>query len=110
MIKILYLLAGICLKQTIDEIKAVVSEYVDYLKQYRESIQTYRPNPALLKGSPEAQRAINEHEHRGRVQPEVERLTHRIRLVRLIPLVVYAAITIGLLVFIAVLELRNPQP
>ena len=36
MTKILYLLAGVALKQAVDELKTIQKEYVDYLKRYRE--------------------------------------------------------------------------
>ena len=75
MIKILYLMVGVGLKQTIDEIKSLTTEYVEYLKQYRDKIQTYKPLPALQRGTIEAHQAIAEHEHREAVRPEVEKIS-----------------------------------
>lgn len=104
MIKVLYLLAGIMLKQTVDELKSVVQEYVAFLKANRDSIQVYRPNPAIQAGTLEAYGAMRAHEHRGQIQPEVMRLTRRILLVRLLMIAFYVGVTISLLVWIWVLE------
>jgi len=104
MLKLLYLLVGVSLAQTIAEFNTLVREYVDYLKATRESIAKYRPNPALLKGTPEAARAIAEHQHGQRVQPNLEKLTKRIRRVRTIPVLVYASLTVGLFCTILYLE------
>ncbi len=104
MIKILYLLAGIMLKQTVDEIKALLVEYGENLKRRREAIATYRPVPALMEGTAEAMRAVNEARHEERMRPYVDRLSTRILIVRLVPGILYALSTVGLFVWIAVLE------
>ena len=101
MIKVLYLIAGILLKQTVDEIKFLVALYIEHLKKYRESLETYRPNPALQAGTKEASRAIREHEHRMSVEPAVEKISRKILILRCVPLVFYllgaAALTIWIL-------------
>lgn len=104
MIKLLYLLVGITLKQTIDEVKSLVDDYVKYLARYRAELQTYRGVPAHEKGSPEAYHAVREHEHRQAVEPEVVDVTKRIRRVRYIPLAVYALATLVLIGVIVWLE------
>lgn len=104
MVKLLYLLAGIALKQAVDEIKAVTTEYVENLKKDREVVATYRPNPAILAGSPEAHRVVAQAQHAAMVAPEVRRLSRKILIVRLLPLAAYVLATIGLVVWIAILE------
>jgi hypothetical protein len=106
MIKVLYLLAGVLVKQLIDEIKVLAAQHVEELKKYREAIATYRPVPALVAGSPGALRAIAEAEHEARVGPEVHRLDRRIRVYRLIPAAMYALLTAGVLVWIIILEFQ----
>src|SRR5205823_8834532 len=95
------------LKQTVDELKTLCAEYVEDLRKQREALGTYHPVPALEAGSVEAHRAIAAHEHRGRVAPELTRLTHRIRLLKSLPAVVYGVLTIALLVWISILEARG---
>jgi len=53
-IKLLYLLVGIMLKQPVDELKSFFNEYVDELKKERENIQTFRLAPAVEMGGKEA--------------------------------------------------------
>jgi hypothetical protein len=100
MVKILYLLAGIALKQTVDEVKAVMNVYVQYLEKYRENVQTYKSNPAIQAGSVEAHRVIAMHKHQMSAAPEVKRLSRKILIVRAVPLAAYMALTIGLLTWI----------
>ena len=102
--KMLFLLVGILLKQTIDEIKSLVAVYVEHLKQYRDAVSTYRPNPAIEYGSPEIINIMARHQHDTAVEPEVKKLTRRILLLRLLPLVAYLFTTISLIVCIFILE------
>lgn len=105
MIKLLYLLTGIALKQTIDEIKSLVNEYVNYLARYRESIQQLPPEPGTESSSAKERRAVAEHEHRVKMRSEVVRLTWKIGYVRLVPALIYLLLTIGLVIWIVMLEL-----
>lgn len=104
MLKLLYLLVGITLKQTIDEIKALANQYAAMIEQRSKNIQEYKPIPALEYGSVEAHRAIAEHQHRLAVKPEVSKLARKIRLVRWVPVIIYGLLTIGLSITIAILE------
>ena len=108
MVKILYLLVGITLKQAVDEIEAVANDYRNRLEKDREGVAAYRPNQAIEAGSPDDFRIRAEHEHPARVEPQLKRLDLRIRLVRFVPLVLYVLATIGLFVWIAILEARSP--
>lgn len=104
MIKLLYLLAGISLKQTVDEFKALFQRYVDNLEKRKEDTATYRPTPALLQGSPEAHSFMCEAEHRNRVAPEVKKLRKRIFIVRLLPFFAYLILTLSFISVIVYLE------
>lgn len=104
MIKLLYLLAGIMLKQTVDEGKSLIQDHVKALKDQRDSIATYRQNPALQAGSAEAQRAINEHQHMVQVSSDVGQLTKRIKRWAVVPVLVDAVLTLLLIFIIAYLE------
>lgn len=107
MIYLLYLLTGIALKQTIDEIKTLVCEYVSYLARYRESIQQIPPEAAGEPSTLAQQRAAAEHQHRVAMRSEVIRLTWKIGYVRIIPATIYLLLTIGLGVWIAVLQMSG---
>ncbi len=104
MVKILYLLAGIALKQTVDEIKFLTGEYVNYLKGYRDAVATFRPAPAARQGSVEAYHIIAASQHQQAVGPLVQKMNRKILLIRLIPGICYAIATIGLFIWIAILE------
>jgi hypothetical protein len=67
MVKILYLLADVALKQAIDEAKAVTNEYLDYLRKYRELVATYSPDPAVQAGSVEEHQFIARAQHQAAV-------------------------------------------
>ena len=104
MIKLLYLLVGISLKQTVDELKGLVQEHITNLKERRESVRTYKPNPAVLAGSPEAVRTMMAAQHACDVAPTLRTLSRRIFWWRLVPLVIYAATTGILLWCIVTME------
>lgn len=104
MIKVLYLLLGISLKQLLDEIKSVTNERIKQLEKNREIIGTYRSPGAILKGTPEAAFAEEEHRYKAGVAPELKKIGHKIRCLRLIPLVGYLVLTSGLLGWIVYLE------
>jgi hypothetical protein len=90
MVKLLYLVLGILLKQALDEVKGVHAEYLSYLKARRDDLKTYKPNPAVEAGSLAAARIINASQYLQAIQPEVKKLSRRILAVRLIPLAIYS--------------------
>jgi hypothetical protein len=104
MAKVVYLLVGVMLKQTVDEIKALISEYVESLKKYSDAVAEYRPLPAMEAGSLEAARTIAYSRHIQSVEPELRRISRKILLLRLVPLAFYVIITAGLLVWAIWLE------
>ncbi len=104
MIKLLYLLVGISLKQTVDELKSVVQEHIASLKEQRENVKTYKPNPALIAGTQEAHRAMMKAQHSSDVAPQVRGLTRRIFFWRLVPLGLYVSATGALIYCIILME------
>lgn len=97
--RLLFLLIGILLKQTLDEFKELMKQRIADLEKERESRAEYRPVPALQKGTAEAHSAILRAQHEQSARPEVEKLTRRIKRNRCVPVAVYAALTIALLIF-----------
>ncbi len=93
---IIYLLLGILVKETIDELKAIAKQNADELERRKEQIATYRPNPALPAGSLEAHRAMCEAKHAADVAPFLKRLTRRQRVWKYLLLVVYLSLMVVL--------------
>src|SRR6266478_7948617 len=108
MIKLLYLCAGLTLKQTVDELKALTAAKVDELQRQYDSIREYRPNPAVQMGTVEAHRAIAASMHQSQVAPELTTIWRRIRLIRMIPMIAYALMTVLLFCLIWWLESHSP--
>lgn len=107
MIKVLYLLVGICVKQTIDEVKTLTEHRIKHLEAVRSARGTFRPLPALQAGTPEAHMAIQRARHQREAQPEIQKLSRKISRLRFIPLLIYAGATLVLLLAIAYLESRG---
>lgn len=57
-IKLLYLLAGISLKQTADEFKSLFQRYIEHMERRRKAVATYVPIEAVHAGTPEAHRTM----------------------------------------------------
>lgn len=110
MLKLLYMLAGGSLAQTISLINLAVNERIDFLKKRRELTATYVPNPALFRGTPEAEAAIARSRHQQSVQPDLKKISRSILLWRLVPIGAFTALTIGLFCWIVYLESAAENP
>lgn len=95
--RLLFLLIGVLLKQTIDEFKELVKWRAAELEKRRDEIATYRPVPAVRAGTAEAHTAIMQAQHQQSIAPKVAKLNRRIAITRYVPLLVYALLTIGLI-------------
>jgi hypothetical protein len=109
MIKLLYLFAGLTLKQTVDELKALTTAKIDDLQRQYDSLREFRPNPALEMGTAAAHRAVAESMHQSQVGPELATIWRKIRRIRMIPVIIYGLLTASLLVLIWWLENQSPS-
>jgi hypothetical protein len=103
MVKVLLVLAGVLIKQLVDELKKLNDEKVAKLLKQAEDAFEYRPVAALQQGSPEAHRAMLRAQHEANAAPEVRRLAKLAKRYRLIPSVAYAALlatTMGLIAYL----------
>ena len=100
MVKMLYLILGLALKQTVDEIKSLVGQKVEKLEKVRDAVGTYRPNPPLEAGSREAHSAIARANFEVRVAPDIEARNRVIWRWKAIPLVVYLIIDLATMALI----------
>ena len=108
MIKLLYLLVGILLKQTVDEFKVLIQHKISDLEKLRDEFAEYRPNPAVRAGSQEAYSAIARAQQREAAQPQINRISRQIRRYRVLPVIGYASLTLVLIGVIAWLEYTAP--
>ena len=108
MIKLLYLFVGVTLKQTIDELKALSIARVESLQKTYDAVREYRPNPAVQYGTAAAQRAIAESVHQSTVGPELVGISRQIRIMRMVPLIIYALLTAVLFLLIYWFESNSP--
>lgn len=108
MVKVLYLLAGISLKQTIDEAKAVWQRHIDRLIANRDSLKEYRPNPAIMAGSREDFEMQGRWRHQAIVAPDVAKMTKRINRLQWLPLICYSLFTVALVAGIMYIESLTP--
>lgn len=109
MIKLLYIIVGILLKQTIDEIKALNNGRLEKLNEAYEDTAAYRAAPAAVYGSKEAYSSILRAQHAERVQPELQKIPKMINSQKFIPLAVYAVFTILFLGWVSYLEYASAE-
>ena len=94
--KLVFLLLGVLVKQTVDEFKAIAQKNSEELKDYRKRLATCPDTSPKMAGSVEAYRAIMEARHANDVAPELKRLDWRISLWKYAPFASYLLITLGL--------------
>jgi hypothetical protein len=104
MIKIMCLLLGISLKQTVDEFKNLIERRASSLEKRRDNLAEYKPLIGLERGTMEAAIAEEQNRHRVRIAPQVEKLNKNIRWLRLVPLCGYISLTAILFLSIMILE------
>ena len=101
--KLIYLLLGILVKQTIDEFKAIAKQNADDLERQKERAATYVPNPALAAGSAAVNRVIAQAQHAEAIRPYLAKLTRKQRLWKYAPFAVYLLLTTALFLYALVM-------
>ena len=94
--KLIFLLLGILVKQTIDELKAIAKQNADELEKRKERLSKYPGNPAVVAGSMEHHRIVCEHEWANSVAPHLAKLTRWQRIWQYMPFALYLVLTIAL--------------
>lgn len=108
LLKVLYLVTGLSLKEMVDAANAQRMRRIEILERRHESYGTYRPNPALEKGSAAAHRAIMEQQHAANVAPIRRKLRRQIGALHWLPFVFWLLVFCGSVGLTVYLEL-NPR-
>ncbi|MEX2672625.1 MAG: hypothetical protein WD294_10995 [Phycisphaeraceae bacterium] len=90
---LLFLVAGVLLKQTVDEVKTLCDRRTEALKAKRDAVARYNPPPLAKAGSPQAYHLEGEHRHRKAVEPQLAEIRKQITRTQLAPLTIYALLT-----------------
>ena len=115
MVKLLYLLLGLSLKETLDSGHKLLDGWRERLEKQRASWEKPPPGvPALLKGSPEAAsaiaRAVREGDHRKQAGPVLAKINKKLRIIAWVPFACWGTLTFVLLGVVSWIEYHNPTP
>ena len=109
-LKLIYLLAGLSLKETIDSLRAIWKSELEHLEQQKAILKEYKPNPAVLAGSQEAYETIARAQWAADAAPHIKEMNRKIARLKLLPVIAWGLSTVILVVLIIWIEMQSPEP
>ncbi len=108
LLKLLYLIAGLSLKETIDSLRSIWKSQLEHLEQQKAILKEYKPNPAILVGSQEHHEMMARVKWQADAAPHVQEMNRKIARLKWLPVIAWGLATLTVIALICWLESQAP--